>query len=227
MICEPLVLAIVGKRTLPRLLAFSQPLLFLVVYASRGYQHRPPLTCHLPFSSRSDHEELWLENYAGTNVGCRFCIRHSSPALPEKNLLLSCSNVCHWLFIFLMFVCSCADIAYFGQGKETKGPSRSAIIHWCQFESRTACCTNTGNCDHFVFCHLVSVDSCFFFSLQENLWLKVMVQHTCELDLWLSLTLLWTLLFTAQEFETSAMPISRYPARCSVAELKMQTPVLL
>ena len=29
-----------------------------------------------------------------------------------------------------------------------------------------------------------------FFSLQENLWLKVMVQHTCELDLWLSLTLL-------------------------------------
>ena len=66
-----------------------------------------------------------------------------------------------------------------------------------------------------------------FFSLQENLWLKVMVQHTCELDLWLSLTLLWTLLFTAQEFETSAMPISRYPARCSVAELKMQTPVLL
>ena len=158
--------------------------------------------------------------------GLSFLLSPQFASSSQKNLLLSCSNVCHWLFIFLRFVCSCADIAYFGQGKETKGPSWSAIIHWCQFESRTACCTNTGNCDHFVFCHLVSVDWCFF-SLQENLWLKVMVQHTCELDLWLSLTLLWTLLFTAQEFETSAMPISRYPARCSVAELKMQTPALL
>ena len=157
-------------------------------------------------------------------MGCRFCIRHSSTVRPEKNLLLSCSNVCRWLFPHVRVLL--VDIAYFGQGKETKGPSRSEIIHWCQFESRTACCTNTGNCDHFVLCQLASVGWCFF-SLQENLWLKVMVQHTCELDLWLSLTLLWTLLFTAQEFETSAMPISRYPARCSVAELKMQTPVLL
>ena len=108
-----------------RLLAFSQPLLFLVVYASRGYQHRPPLSRHLPFSSRSDHEELWLENHAGYNVGCRFCIRHSSPALPEKNLLLSCSNVCHWLFIFLMFVCYLPILLTLVRERKRKGRLRA------------------------------------------------------------------------------------------------------
>ena len=47
--------------------------------------------------------------------------------LPKKNLLLSCSNVFHWLFPHVRVLL--VNIAYFGQGKETKGPSKSAIIH--------------------------------------------------------------------------------------------------
>ena len=176
-ICETLVVAMVGKITFlhecaPSLelgysllanLCCSSSLMHLVAISMDRF-----LAVTFPLRHGRIMKNYGLKNHAGGSVGCRFCIRHSSTALPEKNLLLSCSNVCRWLFphVRLLLV----DIAYFGQGKETKGPCGSAIIHWCQFESRTACCTNTGNCDHFVFCHLVSVDCCFFHHRKISGW---------------------------------------------------------
>ena len=57
--------------------------------------------------------------------GLSFLLSPQFASSSQKNLLLSCSNVCHWLFIFLMFVCYLLILLTLVRERKRKGRLRA------------------------------------------------------------------------------------------------------
>lgn len=135
-ICEPLVVAMVGKITFlhecaPSLelgysllanLCCSSSLMHLVAISMDRF-----LAVTFPLRHGRIMKNYGLKIMLATVWVVAFAFAIVRQLFPKKNLLLSCSNVCRWLFPHVRLLP--VDIAYFGQGKETKGPSGSAIIY--------------------------------------------------------------------------------------------------
>ena len=139
MVCEPLVVGIVAKKTFFNDCVSNLRLVYVV---SSNFSF-PASVSHLaaisvdrflavigpycPSPSRSHNEKLWLEGHADSCLGCINSVCISSCAFPQRNKLCGCRGVYQKLFPHHRMLLVHHDFGIFAQEeKETARHRRKA-----------------------------------------------------------------------------------------------------
>ena len=130
MVCEPLVVGIVAKKTFFNDCASNLELAYAVsanFSCSASLLHLAAISIYrflaviFPPPSWSHNEELWLEDHVDSCLGCINSVCISSCAFPERNKLCGCRDVYHKLFPHHRMLLVHHDFGIFAQEEKETG----------------------------------------------------------------------------------------------------------